>query len=439
MRRNGALVVAVMKDGTPAYEAKWRDSSNRQVKRRIGPAWVDREPSGGGWRKRRGRVHDGWFDERGAFAEMERLIGEHEERAAKPPGARGATFADAAAAWLEHAERVKRLKPSTLADYRYLLAPSGAVPRKRGRPIRSRVMDAFATRPLDAITTREISGFLAQLDREPTLSPRSVNKYRQVLSAIFNFACREDTFGLTRNPVAATDKRREDQPGPIDFYEPEEVLALARALRDGLHRDASRPAVSEAERHQRKLADQQDAAMVVVAAFTGLRLGELRSLRWHNVDFADAKLVVQYSRATNTNQDSAPKSGRWRVVPLADQPAAVLAELSERDRFSDPNDLVFCSPLGTHIDDSALRQRFHRAQDAAGIRRLRWHDLRHSFGSMSVRELDVISVKEFMGHAKLETTQRYLHARARRTDADRLTRAFAGRGAELVEAAQTAA
>ena len=435
MRRNGSLVVAVMKDGTPAYEAKWRDSARRQVKRRVGPAWVEHAADGSGWRKRRGRVRGGWFDERAAFAEMERLIAEHESGIAKPAVARVATFADAAAAWLEHAERVKRVKPSTLADYRYLLAPPGATPRKRGRPIRSRVMDTFAERPLAAITTSEISRFLAQLDREPTLSPRSVNKYRQVLSAIFNFACREDTFGLPRNPVTATDKRREDQPGPIDFYEPEEVLALARALRDGLHRDPARPAVSDFERRQRELCDRQDATMVVVAAFTGLRLGELRCLRWANVDFADAKLVVQYSRASKTDQDSAPKSGRWRVVPLADQPAAVLAELAERDRFTGADDLVFCSPLGKHLDDSALRKRFHRAQEAAGLRRLRWHDLRHSFGSMSVRELDVVSVKEFMGHAKLETTQRYLHARARRSDADRLTRAFAGRTADLAEVA----
>ena len=114
-------------------------------------------------------------------------------------------------------------------------------------------------------------------------------------------------------------------------------------------------------------------------------------------------------------------------MPLATPPAAELARLADRRWFTSPDDLVFCSALGDHLDPSALRRRLRRAQDAAGLRPLRFHDLRHSFGSLVVREVDTATLKAWMGHAKLTTTERYLHAKPRHTDVARLDRAFAGR------------
>ena len=72
------------------------------------------------------------------------------------------------------------------------------------------------------------------------------------------------------------------------------------------------------------------------------------------------------------------------------------------------------------------RRRLRRAQKAAGLRPLRFHDLRHSFGSLVVRELDTATLKSWMGHSKLATTERYLHAKPRHSDVARLDRAFAG-------------
>ncbi len=87
---------------------------------------------------------------------------------------------------------------------------------------------------------------------------------------------------------------------------------------------------------------------------------------------------------------------------------------------------MFCSAVGDYLDPSAVRRRYRRAQQAAGLRPLRFHDLRHSFGSLVIREFDPAAVKAFIGHAKISTTERYLHARSRRTDAARLTKAFVG-------------
>ena len=92
---------------------------------------------------------------------------------------------------------------------------------------------------------------------------------------------------------------------------------------------------------------------------------------------------------------------------------------------------MFCGPLGATLDDSAIRRRLRRAQKAAGLRPLRFHDLRHSFGSLVVRELDTATLKGWLGHTSLATTERYLHAKPRHSDVARLDRAFSGSAAEL--------
>jgi hypothetical protein len=68
---------------------------------------------------------------------------------------------------------------------------------------------------------REVADYLRQLDK--TCRPRTVNKHRQVVSAVFGYGLRQDTYALELNPAAATNKRREPPPAVLEFYEPEEV------------------------------------------------------------------------------------------------------------------------------------------------------------------------------------------------------------------------
>jgi integrase len=420
---NGALVIREQNDRV-FYEAKWRDSRGRQVKRRVGPAWVERNGARGAWRRRAGRVPDGCFDEKAAIVEMSRLIDVHEEElaAGPPPGA--ITFDQVAADWLHHVEHVDGIKPSTLKSYRYILRPPSASPRKRGRSkAGGRVMAEFGGQPIATITTAQVERWLGRLDEQP-ISKRTINIHRQLVCSVLEHAVRRpDQYGIETNVARATSKRREPDPVVLDFYEPEEVAALARAARAGEHRDPSRPALSDAEREERHRADDQDAALFIVAAFTGLRLGELLELRWRYVSFERATVTVAAS--WSGGEVTSPKSRKPRTVPLATPPAAELARLADRRWFTAPDDLVFCSTLGDHLDPSALRRRLRRAQDAAGLRPLRFHDLRHSFGSLVVREVDTATLKAWMGHAKLTTTERYLHAKPRHTDVARLDRAFA--------------
>lgn len=74
---------------------------------------------------------------------------------------------------------------------------------------------------------------------------------------------------------------------------------------------------------------------------------------------------------------------------------------------------------------SALRRRFKRARDAAGLRPLRFHDLRHTYGSLlAAAGVDLVTIQAAMGHSQLATTSRYLHARSASEEAAVFTRAF---------------
>jgi integrase len=107
------------------------------------------------------------------------------------------------------------------------------------------------------------------------MSARSVNKHRQILAAMFAYACRDDTYALAVNPVRGTSKRREMPAAVLDFYEPEETEALARAAAAGAHRGSPGYGIDADELEWRGWEDRQDAELYRFAAYTGMRLGEL--------------------------------------------------------------------------------------------------------------------------------------------------------------------
>ena len=424
----GALVVVKRGDG-PVYEAKWR-RAGRQVKRRVGPAWLERAPDGKDWRPRRGRVPEGYLDEKRATVRMAEIIAEYEQQErAIEAGDRerrehGVSFRELAAEWLEYLERERGAKPSTLRDYRYMLAEPGA-PHRRGKGHSPGVvMATFGDRPIAKVTTREISAFLRQLDGSG-ITPRTVNKHRQVLCAIFNYARRADTHGLPSNPVEGTTKRREPPPAVIDFYEPEEIEALAASATNGLHRGAQPRGLSTEEIAWRAREDAQDGELFRLAGYTGLRFGELLALRWEDIDLDTRRLIVH--RAVSANLEGPTKSWQARFLPIADPAAEALAHLQARGDYITREDYVFCSRLGRRLDDSAVRRRFKAARDAAGLRPLRFHALRHAAGSLVARHADARFVQDFLGHSRITTTERYMHAKARPEDVDRVNLAFASR------------
>lgn len=426
------LVVASTRSGDLVYEAGWRhrlaDGSAKTMKRRIGPAWLERAGDGA-ISRRRGRVKPGFLDEHAAIVAKDRLVRDVEEELAQQAAelARAAnapvTFRDIAHAYLDWLARVKGAKPATLRDHRYLLAEPGTTYRRGSGVHAGAIMAALGDRAAADVSVREINQLLDDVAATGA-SPRTVNKHRQLICAIYNYAGHVATFQLADNPAAAADRRPEAERARLDYYSPEEVELLANALESGAHRDPSPPTLGSAELAARCAEDRQDGDLARVAAYTGLRRGELVALRWRDVELARRKIVVRRSISANEEATST-KSRRAREVPIPDQAAAPLTRLSDRQEFTTPDDFVFVNRFGRRIDGSALRRRVERARDVVGLRKLRFHDLRHTYGSLLVAGgVDLASVKSAMGHSRITTTERYLHARSASELADRFTQAL---------------
>ena len=361
-------VFRVERSRGPAWYAKYRLPDGRQVQKKIGPAWTER-----------GRPPAGYFTKRLAEDWLRRVL--DEARRGVLPGMvkTGATFADAAAEWLRYIEHDRKRKPSTVAGYKAI--------------VRSQLLPAFGETPVESITPAMVETWLASVKGAASTRTKAL----VLMHGIFQRA--RKVWGLPVNPVADVEKPPLMRSGDIDVFSPEEVWALVRAA-----------------------ASEQDAAIFLTAAFTGLRRGELLALRWRDVDFAGSVIRVRGNYAGG--QLTTPKSGRVRSIPMAPDVAEALAKLGRREHFTSDDDLVFVGEWGSYLDGSALRRRYDAALKRAGLRQLRFHDLRHVFGTRMIARADIRRVQEWMGHADIQTTMKYLHYAPRAEDARLVAEAF---------------
>ncbi len=205
---------------------------------------------------------------------------------------------------------------------------------------------------------------------------------------------------IETDPCSSLERQQVRYSGDYDFYSREEIDALVRA------------ATSE-----------QDSAVYLTAAMTGLRRGELVALRWRDIDFPGQAIRVRanYSHGELVT----PKSDKVRSVPMVPEVAQALARLGPRELFMGDEDPVFVGQVGQHMDASALRHRYANATKSAELRPLPFHSLRHYFGSMAVNRATLVQVQSWMGHAHIQTTARYLHTKSQADDAALLASAFA--------------
>jgi integrase len=151
-----------------------------------------------------------------------------------------------------------------------------------------------------------------------------------------------------------------------------------------------------------------ERVLYLTAAMTGMRRGECVALRWRDVDWAAG--VIRVRRSYGDGEFGPPKTRRSsRAVPMADRLAAELDRHQRTTEFGDEEDLVFCHPLlGGVYDPSKLRRRFVKAARAAGLRPVRFHDLRHTFGTqMAAAGAPLRTIQEWMGHSDYRTTSIY--------------------------------
>ncbi len=141
-----------------------------------------------------------------------------------------------------------------------------------------------------------------------------------------------------------------------------------------------------------------------LAAYAGLRAGEVRGLRWRDVNLDTGHISIR--QAVCRGQEAPPKSGHQRRIPLVPDLADELRKVGpgRRDAF------VSLSERGKPWTEHGLLNAFRRACKRAGLVGWSFHSLRHYFVTALFRAgVGAPTVRELAGHLHLSTTQRYAH------------------------------
>ncbi len=279
------------------------------------------------------------------------------------PAAEAPTLADFAGEWMRTAVRIQN-KPSEQARKEVLL--------------RIHLVPFFGKRRLDQISRRDVEAFKAhQVDKG--LAVNTINRHLECFGRLMHCALE---WGLvTEVPVVKTLPQPERE---TEWLRPEEaakLLAVAKSM------------------------SPKWFTFFLVALRTGLRKAEIFALHWADVDLDERQLTVRYS--VWKGQLSSPKSGKTRVVPMAADLVAALTEW--RGRSTD--DVVFpARGGGLAYSQTGANWALNQALKRAELRRVRFHDLRHTFASHLVfRGCSLKVVQRLMGHHSVTMTERYAH------------------------------
>ena len=278
-----------------------------------------------------------------------------------------------ASTWLDHIRQVR--KHTTHDDY-----------KKR---LDQWILTDLGSLQLTEVTRDKVRSMVTdQLNRG--LAPKTVQNNVRVLSSLLSQAIED---GLISVNVALkpgkflpkVSKRRQVNP----FTREEVSIFLATA-----------------QRHAARY-----FPLFLCAARTGLRLGELLALQWGDLDFQGRFLLVQ--RNYTHGKVTTPKSGEVRRVDMSRELTQTLADLhTERQLDASANgwpsipEWVFCSETGGLLDGDNLRHRaFYSLLKVSGLRKIRFHDLRHTFASLLLQQGESpVYVKEQMGHSSIAST-----------------------------------
>jgi integrase len=273
-------------------------------------------------------------------------------------------------------------------------------------------------KPLRKVTRTDVEALASAMLNEG-LKPKTVRNTLAFLHQIFEHAIdREWTY---ENPVRRATRPRRRRAGDtepdLQFLTLPELDAVLRAIPDEVV--VREPAPTRRGRRGPAPPPPPDVlgpvvrVVVLAAAMTGLRQSELLGLRCRDVDWGAQRIRVRntYVRGEHSTDGKSDLSTR-RSVPMADRLATALDAWSQRTFYTGDEDLVFAHPqTGNPLDGGKVTTKFKEGCIAAGVRPIRFHDLRHTFattlaasGKVSLRTL-----QEFLGHADAKTTQIYAH------------------------------
>ncbi|MGH2958849.1 MAG: tyrosine-type recombinase/integrase [Solirubrobacterales bacterium] len=298
------------------------------------------------------------------------------------------TMAEACENWLTAKHG---LKPSTLHGHRVNLA---AAVTELGET----EVQKLTKRNIDDLVTKLRAGGLPSPTgkaRKPW-SPRSINYMLGLLTAVLKDQMRQGQ--VVRNVAELVDRIPAD-PKPSETLTPAELQKVLNYI--------------EGDRY----------AIAWQLALTGLRRGEVAGLRWSDVDLDARTLQISSTRlrfGKNLVEDTPKSRAGRRTLPIPDQLAVTLRSaraIQAADRLAlgeeyRASGFIVVNDLGEALSPHALTSRWARMLKAAGVRHIRYHDARHTCGTlMHLENVPIALISAWLGHAsKAFTMATYVHS-----------------------------
>jgi len=294
------------------------------------------------------------------------------------------------------------------------------------------ILPALGSKRLDEITTEDMEKFVADLLVTKKLAKATISKTLRELSRLFTHAMKHKL--ITENPASRLGELYSQAPvrhEKIEPLTPDEIPLFLAAARAPMPSETKKVRVTKnGETVLKIVAGERDwslqrCTLFLCAIHTGLRAGEQLALEWLDIDWRGKFVSVERSYDRVHRKVVPTKTKKHRRVDLSDELLGALQELRRnrlqawfgRDKshllaaglWDDAAKLpkvIFCNEDGGYIDRTNLVERhLLRCLEKAGLKRRRFHDLRHTFASLLLTDgAPIAYVSEQMGHSSIEMT-----------------------------------
>lgn len=320
-------------------------------------------------------------NKRKAEAELARLRAEFEPPKEVGDLSSDILFADYLLEWLEIAKG--RLAVATYSSYAAMIKkPVGPYFRQRNLTLRE-------------LEARHLQMFYSEMLRK--VKPNTVIHYHAIIHSALKYAVKTDM--LVQNVADKVDRPKKNSFQPV-FLSAEEMQKMFEALRGT------------------KL-----ELPVLVAAFYGFRRGEVLGLKWDAIDFERGTISVIRTvttitldgKQTEIEQQSAKTKSSLRTLPLIGSFREYFLQVKEAQELNkqvcgncynhEYDGFVFVDELGERMRANYLTSAFPKFLEDHGLRRMRFHDLRHSCASLLLANgVPLKHIQEWLGHSDFTTT-----------------------------------
>ena len=272
--------------------------------------------------------------------------------------------------WMENYAKIK-LRPSTFKTSQGFL--------------KNHIKPQIGSIPLAELTSLDLQRFYKHLldggrvdrieaKKKPKgLAPKTVRNIHQMIGSAYNLAMEQKL--VTRNPT--------------------DGCALPKAE----HKEMQTLHIEQLTSFLREAKDSGVFALYYIDLTTGLRRGELLGLKWSDIDLekGDLRVQRQIGRINGKIIEMPLKTkNAYRTLPLS---ADAIDVLMQQRRKTGNSEWVFPSPTGGPMSPDSVLHMLHRVLKRAGLPKVRFHDLRHTFATLALQNgVDVKTVSGMLGH-----------------------------------------